>query len=177
MDRLGHAGSGKSAILARASEEHTGIRRFIGATPESSNGLTLLRGLCEEIGERYGRAGDLPATFNELVVTFQDRLRLATADRTLVLYIDALDQLGPQDPAAAMTWLPRTLPPHCRIVLSTIDMPTALGNAVLVPVEPFSVEEAGETLNLWLNDAKRTLQKAQRRSCWRASCTPDCHSI
>jgi WD40 repeat protein len=157
----GPSGSGKSAIMARASEDREGIRRFIGATPEASSGLTLLRSLCREIGERYGQAGDLPATFNELVVTFQDRLKLATADRPLILYIDALDQLGPQDPAAAMNWLPRELPPYCRVVLSAIDVPAALVTAKLVPVEPFSVEEAGATLDLWLKDSARTLQRVQ----------------
>jgi NACHT domain- and WD repeat-containing protein len=158
----GPSGSGKSAIIARASEVREAIRRFIGAAPEASNGLTLLRSLCEEIGERYGQAGPLPATFNELVVLFQDRLRLATADRPIALFIDALDQLGAQDPAAAMDWLPRELPPNCRVVLSTIDVPPTLANAELVQVGPFSVDEAGDTLALWLGDAKRTLQDDQR---------------
>ena len=158
----GPSGSGKSAIIAKASEDHGGIRRFIGATPEASNGLTLLRSLCEEIGERYGQAGALPATFNELVVQFQDRLRMATADRPIILYIDALDQLGAQDPAAAADWLPRELPPHCRVVLSTIDVSPILANAELVPVTAFSVKEAGETLDFWLRDAKRTLRDDQR---------------
>jgi WD40 repeat protein len=158
----GPSGSGKSAIIAKASEDHEGIRRFIGATPEASNGLTLLRSLCEEIGERYGQAGTLPATFNDLVVLFQDRLRLATADRRLVLYVDALDQLGPQDPAAAMNWLPPELPPHCRVVSSAVDLPAAFASAKLLSVEPFSVKDADETLELWLRSTKRTLQKVQR---------------
>ena len=159
---FGPSGSGKSAIIARASEEHEGIRRFIGATPEASNGLTLLRSLCQEIGERYAQTGELPATFNQLAMLFEERLRLATADRPLTLYIDALDQLSPQDPASAANWLPGELPSNCRIVLSTIDVPTTLTHAKLVPVEPFSVAEASTTLDLWLKDAKRSLQDTQR---------------
>jgi hypothetical protein len=158
----GPSGSGKTAIIAKASQDHKGIRRFIGATPEASNGLTFLRSLCEEIGQRYGQAGALPATFNELVVLFHDRLTLATADRPLTLYVDALDQLGPQDPAAAVDWLPRELPPHCHIVLSTIDLPATLANAEPVAVGTFSGNEAIETLDLWLKDGKRTLRDDQR---------------
>ena len=127
----GPSGSGKSAIVARASEDHPGIRRFIGATPESSNGLRLLRSLCEETGERYGETGELPPTFNELVALFQDRLRLATAERPLTVYIDAIDQFSPEDQLAAVNWLPRELPPHCRVVLSMINVPAQLANAKL----------------------------------------------
>jgi WD40 repeat protein len=158
----GPSGSGKSAIIARASEDWRGIRRFVGATPEASNGITLLRSLCEEIGERYGQAGELPNTFNELTVVFRDRLRLATSDRPLLIYIDAIDQLGKQDPATAMNWLPTELPSHCWVVVSTIATTPSLAHAKLTPVEPFSAEEAGETLDLWMKDAKRALQKDQR---------------
>ena len=154
----GPSGSGKSSILAKESEEHPGIRRFIGVTPASSSGLTLLRSLCEEIGERYAQTEGPPATFNEVVVMFQDRLRLATAERPLTLYMDALDQLQSQDPAAAINWLPRELPPHCRIVLSTIEVPPALAGAKSVPVAPFSMEEAEATLAELLTGASRTLQ-------------------
>jgi len=39
----GPSGSGKSAIMAVAPEGREAIRRFIGATPDSSSGVTLLR--------------------------------------------------------------------------------------------------------------------------------------
>src|SRR5262249_25066033 len=139
-----------------------GIRRFVGATPAASNGLTLLRSLCEEIGERYGQAVVPPATFVESVVLFRNLVRLATVERPLNLYIDGLDQLGLQDPASAVDWLPRPLPPHCRAVFSTIDVPARLADAGLVAVESFSLEEARETLDWWLKDSNRTLRDDQR---------------
>src|ERR1700690_1390389 len=159
----GKPGSGKSAIIARASEDQPGIRRFICATPESSNGFALLRSLCAELAERYGQSGDLPATFNELTVLFQDRLRLATGERPILLYIDAVDQLSPQDPATAMNWLPRELPPHCRLVCSTANVPAAARNARFVPLEGFSTWDAARALRCWFKDSKRSLQKAQRK--------------
>ena len=93
---------------------------------------------------------------------FQDRLRLATPDLPLIMYIDALDQLNPQDPAVDMNWLPRELPPHCRVVLSTIDIPPALSGAKSVEVQPFSTKEAETALDLWFTETRRRLQPEQR---------------
>ena len=157
----GPSGSGKSAIIARASEDRKGIRRFIGATPESSNGLTLLRSLCEEISRRYGEPEDAPDTFDELAVTFSDRIRLATPERSLTLYVDALDQLGAQDPAAVMNWLPLQLPLHSKIVVSSNEVPAALRRARLFQVAPFPPQEADLALKLWLEEVHRTLQPEQ----------------
>ena len=58
----GESGSGKSALLARAvqqAQERLGdravqISRFIGATPESSNGRALLESLCHQVTRAYG---------------------------------------------------------------------------------------------------------------------------
>jgi len=163
----GPSGSGKSAIMAKASappsDANPGIiRRFIGASPDSSSGLTLLRSLCQQIDRRYGRIEDAPASFDEVVTAFRERLALSTAEQPLVLFIDALDHLRHPDPAAIMTWLPSELPPHCRVVISTIEVPHALRNTRLIEVEPFPVEEAEEALSQWLDDAHRKLQLAQR---------------
>jgi WD40 repeat protein len=158
----GASGSGKSAIIAKASGVEGAVRRFIGATPESSNGLTLLRSLCQEIARRYGQPEDVPATFNELAIIFSDRIKLATRERPLLVFLDALDQLGSHDPAAAAEWLPVQLPPYCRVVVSTIEVPAALRRAELIVVEPFSAAEADQALALWFEEVQRTLQKEQR---------------
>ena len=158
----GPSGSGKSAIMAVASMGKNAIRRFIGATPDSSSGITLLRSLCRELGERFGQTGDLPATFNELSSMFSDRLRLATAEQPVILFIDALDQLSAQDPAATMRWLPAELPPYCHTVLSTTEIPAALQGAAIVSVEPLPVLEAGLALDAWFTEARRTLRPDQR---------------
>ena len=159
---FGPSGSGKSAIMAVASEGKNAIRRFIGATPESSSGITLLRSLCRELGERFGQTGDLPATFNELSTMFAERLKLATVEQPVILFIDALDQLSPQDTAAAMRWLPAELPPYCHVVLSTTQIPEALRRAAMVIVKPLPVDDASRALDAWLTEASRTLQPEQR---------------
>jgi WD40 repeat protein len=159
----GPSGSGKSAIMAVASSKRkNAIRRFIGATPESSSGVALLQNLCREMGDSFGQAADLSLTFNELSAMFSRRLRLATAEQPLILFIDALDQLGAQDPAAAMRWLPAELPTNCHVVLSTTEIRAALERAAMIPVEPLPVEDARLALNAWFTEADRTLQPEQR---------------
>jgi hypothetical protein len=108
----GPSGSGKSAAMAKASDQaHDAntstviVRRFIGVTPESSNGVSLLRGLCQEIGRAYGGSEEAPLEFTPLASAFADRLTLSTAGRPLVLFLDALDQLAPNDEARSLTWL------------------------------------------------------------------------
>ena len=161
----GESGSGKSAILAQASGAagvNGAVRRFIGATPESSSGITLLRSLCLEIARRYGQPEEAPATFNKLTAAFADRLKLATRELPLILFIDALDQLGTDDPATPMRWLPGELPPNCKVIVSTIEVTAALKGAQLQKVEAFPLEDANEALRLWLEKANRTLQPGQR---------------
>ncbi|MGA2149872.1 MAG: DUF4062 domain-containing protein, partial [Bryobacteraceae bacterium] len=77
----GASGSGKSAVMAQASERAREalpsavvIRRFIGASPESSSGLTLLRGISQQIGEAYGVAAELPADFDDVARVFREQL-------------------------------------------------------------------------------------------------------
>jgi hypothetical protein len=82
----GESGSGKSALLARAvqqaqetyDDEGCIIYRFIGYTPESSNGRALLESLCRQISRRYGASeDDIPLEFRELTQEFPKRLALA----------------------------------------------------------------------------------------------------
>ena len=70
----GEGGSGKSALLAealcRAQLDHPSadlVYRFIGVTPDSSQGRALLRGLCLELARRgYGSAeATVPAAYPE----------------------------------------------------------------------------------------------------------------
>ncbi len=165
----GVSGSGKSAIMAQIaalsaarSRNAITVRRFIGVTPEASNGLTLLRSLCEEIGQRYGDVANITLDFNDVASLFQSRLLLAKPDRPLHLYVDALDQLNPLDQAASLAWLPTALPANCRIVLSAVEIPPALRNVRTVQVDALSLAEADAALTAWLQNERRVLQDWQR---------------
>jgi hypothetical protein len=171
----GASGSGKSALMARASEALLGkpgdavvIRRFIGVTPESSSGITLLRSLCEEFGRRYGVTEEIPVEFHSVARTFASRLALATADRPLVLFIDALDQIAASDAAADISWLMPELPRHCRVLLSTTDVARSLEAARPVELGALPADDAEEALALWLHDASYKKIARTPRTLYRA---------
>lgn len=164
----GPSGSGKSAVMAQASERvntllqaSVAIRRFIGATPESSSGLTLFRSLCEQIGKEFGITGDMPVDFNDAVRLFRERLALASPQRPLVVFLDALDQLGAGDTGRSGNWLPKSLPPGCRIVVSTTELFQAVQQCAIVEITEMPHSEAATAIEYWLKEAHRTLQVDQ----------------
>ena len=123
---VGEPGSGKSALMAKAIEEaqkaHSNaqvVYRFIGATPASSNGRALLDSLCRQITRAYeGDPSTIPSEYNDLAVEFGKRLELATAERPLIVVLDALDQLA--GVARSLSWLPAALPANVRLAASTL---------------------------------------------------------
>jgi hypothetical protein len=124
----GVSGSGKSALMGqavkRARSEHPGtivISQFLGVTPASSTARPLLESLCSQISRAYGvEPYRPPATYKELVQEFHSRLSVATSDRPLVLFIDALDQLVPEGEVADFTWFPGVVPSHVRLIVSSL---------------------------------------------------------
>jgi hypothetical protein len=172
----GESGSGKSALLAKAIadwgagfKDAATVYRFIGATPGSSDGRSLLESLCRQVTRICG--GDeetIPTDYRELVKEFGERLKLAASDKQLVIFLDALDQLSKADHARNLIWLPAELPEHVRLVVSTLpgECKTALERKLtsgLVKLEPMPKEEADELLDTWLGDAGRALQASQRQ--------------
>ncbi len=166
---VGEAGSGKSAIMARSSQltgaAHPAAvitRRFIGATPGASDGPSLLRSLCLEIGRHYGEDQPVPSDFNELLARFADTLRLASDAHPLIIFVDALDQLESGDPARSLSWIPAELPPSCKFVVSAIDGTAVPARAERVGVGPLEDQDADVILSSWLADAHRILSSEQR---------------
>jgi WD40 repeat protein len=169
----GASGSGKSALMAKAVEQAQRnnkdiIYRFIGATPESSNGRSLLESLCRQISRRYGSDESIiPAEYKDLVQEFPKRLALAKPDKRLVIFLDALDQLSDADNARNLTWLPADLPPNVSLTVSTLpgeclhalESKLPVGNRL--EVQPMSVEEGKNILTEWLSGGNRQLQKKQ----------------
>ena len=171
---FGAGGTGKSALVAKAVQQaqaaHSGseiVYRFIGATPGSSDGRGLLDSLCRELSRRYGASeSDIPTDYRELAPEFGNRLALANADRPLILFLDSLDQLSPQQGARSLTWLPDVLPDHVRVIATTRKEDTLdrlqAKQARLEELGGLSREEGDQLLSEWLADAGRTLQGPQR---------------
>ena len=77
-----------------------------------------------QIAEVYEmEEGVVPGDYQRVAGLFARCLSSASADRPLYLFLDGVDQLSPEDGASGMSWLPLTLPPHVKLVLSTSSEP------------------------------------------------------
>ncbi len=178
----GGGGTGKSALLAQALHDSRDrddtevVYRFIGATPDSADGRSLLESLSRELARRYDTdPTTVPSDFQNLTADFRERLEAATADRPVTLFIDSLDQLSSGHGARRLTWIPHRLPDHVRLVLSTrpgdtLDPlrsrlgPHRDGSDRLLEVGPLSREDGDALIRDWLRDVGRTLQDPQQAS-------------
>jgi NACHT domain- and WD repeat-containing protein len=177
----GASGTGKSTAMARALSDARRdypaaaiAARFIGTTPESSSGMSLLASLARQIAQLYGQTAPLDyAEYPRLASAFRDCLKAATLERPLVVFVDALDQLPGSDDARSLSWLPLDeLPDAVRLVVSvSSDSPalyealrTRLDDNQVARLDPMPPEEADRLLNLWLEDVHRQLEPVQRES-------------
>jgi len=169
----GASGSGKSALMAKAVEKvqkngQDVLYRFIGATPESSNGRALLESLCRQISRHYGAdESTIPSEYKDLVQEFSKRLALAKPDKPLIIFLDALDQLSDTDNARRLIWLPAILPPNILLIISTLPgeclqaLEGKLPAGNRLEVQPMSLEDGKNILTEWLSGVNLQLQKKQ----------------
>lgn len=166
----GPPGSGKSALIARLSDEHRRdspaaqvVIRFIGATANSTDLRLLLHAICVELAELYGVAdGQLPPDLHNLIAVFRMRLTLATKQKPLTLFLDAADQVGEHSPR---TWLPGKLPPNVHLVLSA-GSPDAFRSLqrspAILELRAMDPTDAITLLDRWLQRAGRRVVNAQQ---------------
>lgn len=124
----GASGSGKSTLLAEAALRAAGaqpgavrIVRYCGVTPGAESLSALLPDLRHTIAQAYGQPDPAPLTDeSQLISAVAAHLATlrATSERPLYLIIDALDQLGVY--AKRTDWLPPSLAPHVRVVVSVL---------------------------------------------------------
>lgn len=177
----GPSGSGKSALLARASqdipESKGAIVRFIGTTPASSDLRKLLANLCQELRLRYPLPDPLSSELRLLIEEFRNQLALASEQQPVILFLDALDQLADVDNALRLYWIPfGDLPPHVKLVVSCLSdrdtedpagLPYVALNGRKIPaenmrsLEPLSPAEAHKLLfEKWLPAVRRKVDDA-----------------
>ncbi|HEV7128454.1 MAG TPA: AAA family ATPase [Ktedonobacterales bacterium] len=178
----GASGVGKSALVAQASAQASAqaqaerqnaavVVRFIGATPESSDTRALLQSLCRQIAHEYSSdESTIPTDLEGLTQELPKRLALASAQRPLVVFLDALDQLGDGQRAPNLSWLPSELPEHVRLVVSILagdaleQLRRRLPAGGVVQLKPLGRSDAERVLTQWLVEAQppRTLRQHQR---------------
>ena len=170
MILLGGGGSGKSALLARAAQNdlkqcaHTAtvvLQRYIGGVPGTESLMSTLAALTADIHCLYGHTPPTrPESVKALTEAFEAALACASANRPLVLYLDALDQLDQSDSAWMLEWLPDILPEHVRMVVSARKGTSVEQSArrrdphSIVDVPPMKPAEGRAMLDAWLKDKR-----------------------
>ncbi len=145
---IGESGSGKSALLAnwivrrrsRSSEELV-LSHFIGATSLTDANSIMLR-LIGELRRSLDIKHPLPATPEAARTEFGNWLSLAAAKRPLVIVLDGLEQLDDRGGARQLDFIPPSLPPRVRLVVSTLPGPSQ-DAAVGRGWQPLAVEALG----------------------------------
>ena len=183
----GESGSGKSALISKAVQDldptfydehkledlynYGLIVRFIGVTPESSNMPSLITSLCRQISRIYNKDdSNIPSEYNELIEDFSERLKFATTEKPLYIFIDALDQFSNSQKAHTFTWIPHELPNNTYLVFSTLEKhyPDLIKNNIpeqnTSEVKPLRKDEGTVILNSWLKSetVNRELTLKQR---------------
>ncbi len=175
----GCPGSGKTALMAKAmtsglwKADCIVVSRFIGATPGSSDLRSLLTGLCQELVQVTGDDSQLSTEMPELVREFSNRLTHVSSDRSLTIFLDALDQLSAAENALSLYWLPRALPPGVKLIVSVLNADGKAGECFrtaqkiypakqLKELGPLAIEHGESLLDAWLDDVCRRLRPVQR---------------
>ena len=171
------SGAGKSAFMAEVARQarlaHPTaviVQRFIGATPSSSNPITLLRQILAQITEAYGdSAVSVPTERKELLESIPSLLGQATPEQPLLIVLDALDQLQVSWDFTLADWLPTELPAHVHLVVSTTQSDTlqelkhCAPNAHYHALADLSLEDGKQILDTWLASVDRCLTDGQKQ--------------
>jgi len=178
---LGDSGSGKSALLASwvtdyqaAHGADSSLAHFIGASPDSGDWTAMLRRILSELDRRFGVHLEIPSEPDALRAAFARSLHLIGGRATVVLVLDALNQLEDRDGAPDLVWLPPVIPPGVRMIVSTLpgrpldelrrrDWPS-------MTVEPLEVGERKELISEYLAQYSKRLSSDQVSRIARAKC-------
>lgn len=173
----GESGIGKSALIAAAVERlpqyRPGariIQRYVGATPGSCRGESLLEGLYREVVDHSpGRETEhIGGGVLALERALKDALSKVGARQPIVLVLDALNQLQEGDEARELQWLPSELPDNVWLIASAVSSSYCIEQlrrkypkAPLIDLEGIEVKDARLLLRHWLERRGRRLTKRQ----------------
>ena len=115
----GPSGVGKSSLIANVvttcASRMTVLSRFIGHAFSRASGMELLRSIWLEM-DKYGKYDKEFSIFN-----FSERLQKTSYDTPMLIIIDGIDQLSPDDEFLSMNWLPDRLEGNVQLLYSVLD--------------------------------------------------------
>lgn len=191
------SGAGKTSIMAMIMKkipawlkdgDHIKLIRFLGTTPNMINIYEVLFSILGQLSD----SADLimsPVNYKNMknLVEFIPRHLRQVANSLkipVVILLDSVDQLGPFFNAYSMEWLPTTLPPNVKLIISTLPEEAGILNNlrkvlpdrscyVEVPLLPEATGK--EIIEMYLRQHKRKLTESQMRyilSVFKGSPTP-----
>ena len=123
----GDSGSGKTALLAdwvtQWRQDHPDyfvFEHYFGATPESASVDGFLRRLLGELKRLADIPEEIPATPEKMREVLPLWLAQTVGRKPIVLVLDALNQIQGDEPDRHLNWLPRSFPPHVRVIASSL---------------------------------------------------------
>ncbi len=175
---IGPPGSGKSTLLGHVAEQlgsivpkAKAVIRFIGSSPESSEPMTLVSGICQQISLIYGESNTASnLSLGQMGNDLQLRLDQVSPEQPLILILDGFDHLaGPL--AGEVGWLPNTLPAGVRLILSlrvSSILATAISSYLSIHLNELNPIEAEAILDQQLTEERRSLRPEQRTDVLRS---------
>ncbi|KAJ8313494.1 hypothetical protein KUTeg_008055 [Tegillarca granosa] len=177
----GESGCGKTSLTAKGASQIKSwfdesktpvlVLRFLGTTPNSSTIIPLLVSLCNQISFMYDLPTDeIPDELAPLVMHFKKVITCATEEKPLILCLDSLDQLSGSDGAHQLAWLPTTLPPNVKMIMSTLPrmygILDTLKNMIeveenYVQVLPLGTNLSETILKFWLKNSNKAITDEQ----------------
>jgi len=178
----GDAGMGKTALMCKLAQEMRSVleagagvvvRLLSDRHPQRPDIDHVLRSVCFQICLSCGLALPSPLTANthlELLRFFGNVLtEVSQQGNTVLIILDALDQLSDQHYAHKLHWMPADLPPNVHLVVSMDTNSEAFANMRLklkglesfFEVERLSRDEGRQMMESYLLASQRTLTPDQ----------------
>ncbi|KAH9495509.1 hypothetical protein Btru_013100 [Bulinus truncatus] len=177
----GMPGSGKSKMISKLafqisdilSGDYIVILRYIGHTPSANDLRQLLVSICQQIALTTGRADEeVPQKMKEVVKYFQNILDFIPPNIRLVIILDGLEQLHSDTQSLVLNWIPPSLLPNVKLVMSINSTASDLLDQLVSDVLPgkpesflemtaATVDECGDMLTHLLSAVDRSVTPTQ----------------
>lgn len=173
---VGESGTGKSALLASASNiiekdctiQASIIKRFIGATPLSYNSEDLLYHIVGELRRIIDEEDDdIPYDYSDLITDFHTRINNQLKS-SVFCFIDGMDQIDNIEKSITTSWIPTNLPCNFKLIISSQEnywtkrIRLKLPKEAILELNDMSEAELAEMLNRHLLSRSRCLQPSQQ---------------
>ncbi|XP_013386372.1 NACHT and WD repeat domain-containing protein 2 isoform X2 [Lingula anatina] len=127
------SGYGKTSLISKAAQEVNSylqshgrgihalvVLRILGLTPRSRNLHQVLKTMCHQLAAGCGKYRyEIPDDVKSLKQYFRDFIQRGEFAGMIVLLLDGLNKLDPDDSALGLEWLPVKLPDNVKIIVTT----------------------------------------------------------